>query len=287
MPPAARTLGHAQTSISSASPWPPPEQIAASPSPPPLAAQLVHERREDPAARGADRVAERDRAAVDVDALLVGAEQRASSAAATEANASLISTRATSSIVLPGARRARPRPPSPACGRGRRTRRRRSPGRGSSRAARSRAARAHSSLATSTQEAPSLTPGALPAVVVPSRVEDRLQRGELLERGVAARRLVERRARRPATISSAKRPASIAATARAVRAVGPGVLLLARDAELARDERGLLDHVPAVEARDEPVVDHQVDQRRRRRAGSRSGPGRARRGRSTSTPSRR
>ena len=58
----------------SASPWPPPEQIAARPSPPPFLAQLVHHRPEDPRARGADRMTERDGAAVDVHLFLVGAE---------------------------------------------------------------------------------------------------------------------------------------------------------------------------------------------------------------------
>ena len=46
-----------------------------------------------------------------------------------------------------------------------------------------------------------------------------------------------------------------------VGAQRPGVLVLARDPELARDERRLLDHVPAVEARDQPVVGHQIEQR--------------------------
>ena len=52
-------------------------------------------------------------------------------------------------------------------------------GRRSSRAARDRAAPANSSEQTMTHDAPSFTPGALPAVVVP-RVEHGLQRGELL-----------------------------------------------------------------------------------------------------------
>ena len=66
------------------------------------AAQLQHERAEDARAGGADRVAERDRAAVDVDALLVDARACAMEFSATEANASLISHRSMS----PGCRPA-------------------------------------------------------------------------------------------------------------------------------------------------------------------------------------
>jgi hypothetical protein len=46
-----------------------------------------------------------------------------------------------------------------------------------------------------------------------------------------------------------------------VRAQRPAILVLTRDAELAGHERRLLDHVPVVEGRREPVVDGQVDQR--------------------------
>jgi hypothetical protein len=45
-----------------------------------------------------------------------------------------------------------------------------------------------------------------------------------------------------------------------VRAERPGILVLACDAELARDSGRLLDHVQTVEGRDQPVVDHQVDE---------------------------
>ena len=68
-----------QTSIRSASPWPPPEQIAASPSPPPLRRSSWTIVADDPRARGADRVAERDGAAVHVHLLRVGAEHLAPS----------------------------------------------------------------------------------------------------------------------------------------------------------------------------------------------------------------
>ena len=68
-----------QTSISSASPCPPPEQIAASPRPPPLRRRSCTSVADDPPARRADRMPERDRAAVDVHDLLVGAEHPRSS----------------------------------------------------------------------------------------------------------------------------------------------------------------------------------------------------------------
>ena len=74
--------------------------------------------------------------------------------------------------------------------------------------------RANSSLVTITQPAPSLTPGAFPAVVVPFRVEHRLERGQPLERGVAPRPSRRPRSSSTGTISSAKRPASCAAIAR-------------------------------------------------------------------------
>ena len=113
---------------------------------------------------------------------------------------------------------------------------------------------------TTSAPAPSLTPGALPAVVVPSGSKTGLRlasfssvvsrRGRLVgldavhgDELVGEAALVDRRHRA------------------LVRAERPGVLLLARDPELARDERRLLDHVLAVEARDEPVVEHQVDDR--------------------------
>ena len=91
-------------------------------------------------------------------------------------------------------------------------------------------------------------------------VEDRLQRGELLERGVAPRALVDGQVadrddlvREPALVDRLDRAL--------VRAKRPAVLLLARDPELAAHERRLLDHVAAVEGRRQPVVDHRVDQR--------------------------
>ena len=122
-----------------------------------------------------------------------------------------------------------------------------------------------------THDAPSLTPGALPAVVVPSGSKTGLSEAsfssEVSRRGaLVGLELADRDdlVGEPARVDRGDRPL--------VRAERPRVLVLARDPELARDERRLLDHVPAVEGRDEAVVDHQVDQRRRRRAGSRSAP---------------
>ena len=69
------SLTAGSTSSTVASPWAAPEQIAATPMPAAAAAQLVHERPEQARARRADRVPERDRAAVHVDALRVDPEQ--------------------------------------------------------------------------------------------------------------------------------------------------------------------------------------------------------------------
>ena len=205
-------------------------------------------------------MAERDGAAVDVDELLVGAEQPRR--VGRDRGEGLVDLdRASRRRSSCRRARARRRPPSPACARGRRTRRRRSPARRSSRAARSRAARAHSSLATRTHEAPSLMPGALPAVVVPSRSNTGFSAASFSSD--VSRRGLSSASSSPTGTSSSREAARVRAppTARCVRAERPRVLLLARDPELAGDERGLLDHVQPVEARVEPVVDHQVDQR--------------------------
>ena len=92
----------------------------------------------------------------------------------------------------------------------------------------------------------------------PLGVEDGLQARQLLERGVGARRLVgldavhgDELVGEPARLGG--RHGSL------MRAERPLVLLLARDAELARDEGRLLDHVLAVERGDEAVVEHEVD----------------------------
>ncbi len=67
--PVRRTAG---TRMTSASPWPPPPQRAAAPTPPPRRFELEGEVQGDPRAGHADRVAQGDRTAVDVD--LVGVD---------------------------------------------------------------------------------------------------------------------------------------------------------------------------------------------------------------------
>ena len=68
---AARPAGQADgTRRIRASPWPPPPHSAAAPTPPPRRLQLEREVQREPGAGHADRVAERDGAAVDVDAVL-------------------------------------------------------------------------------------------------------------------------------------------------------------------------------------------------------------------------
>src|SRR5205085_5593682 len=92
------------------------------------------------------------------------------------------------------------------------------------------------------------------------RVEDGLQRGKPLVRAVAAHALVGSDLADGDDLV-VEAPRVLRRRRALVRAQRPAILVLARDTELARDERGLLDHVPVVEARGEPVVRHQVDER--------------------------
>jgi hypothetical protein len=119
---------------------------------------------------------------------------------------------------------------------------------------------ANASLVTTSAPAPSFTAGCVARGRRPLRVEDRLQGGELLQRRVPARALVgDDLADRHDLVREA---ALLLRRCRAlVRAQCPLVLRLPRDAELARDERRLLDHVATVEGGRQPVVHHQVDQR--------------------------
>ena len=73
--------------------------------------------------------------------------------------------------------------------------------------------RAHSSLATRTHDAPSFTPGALPAVVVPSGSNTGLSAASFSS-DVSRRGLSSASSSPTGTISSASSPASIAAIAR-------------------------------------------------------------------------
>ena len=92
----------------------------------------------------------------------------------------------------------------------------------------------------------------------PLRVEDRLQRRELLERRVAADALVGRDVAdgNDLVVEAAGVLGRGGALLRAKR---PGVLLLAADAELPRHGRRLLHHVLPVERGDEPVEDGVVE----------------------------
>ena len=99
--------------------------------------------------------------------------------------------------------------------------------------------------------APSLTPDALPAVTVPPSRNGGLQLRQRLGRGVGARMLValDRQrpcpcvcGSRPATISSAKKPAAWAAAGALLAAQGEGVLVARRDLEVLGDVLGRLGH---------------------------------------------
>ena len=87
-----------------------------------------------------------------------------------------------------------------------------------------------------------------------------LQGGELLERRVAAHRLVGRHLAdgNDLVVEAAR---VLRRRGALVRAKRPRVLVLARDAELAGDLGRLLHHVQLVERRAQPVPDHQVDER--------------------------
>ena len=96
---------HAATfSSTTASAWPTPMQIAATPQRSPRLAQPVGQGAEDPGAAGAERVADRDGAALGVDDLGVrspSATQASTQASDCTANASLSSTAPTSAQVMP------------------------------------------------------------------------------------------------------------------------------------------------------------------------------------------
>ena len=107
-------------------------------------------------------------------------------------------------------------------------------------------------------EAPSLTPGALPAVVVPSGSKTGWSAASFSS--VVSRRIPSSAITSPtATISSSKRPASCAAAARACERYAHSSCSSREMLELARDPRRLLHHVQPVEGRGEPVEDHVVD----------------------------
>ena len=173
-----------------ASPWPPPRadrraaEAAAAP------AQLVDERAEDAGARGADRVAERDGAAVDVDAVLVDAEhpdrvQRHRGERLVDlpqVDVARLQARLVQRLLAArGRRRGEVGEVVGATARGRRSRR----------ATSLPLAAAHSSEATTSAPPPSLTPGELPAVCEPSLPTRPGSLASALERRAAARALVD------------------------------------------------------------------------------------------------
>ena len=202
-------------------------------------------------------MAERDRASVHVHDRLVDAEHPGR--VARDGRERLVDLDRLTSAVVGRPPPGRALPPWRVFARGRRSRPRPSRARGSWRGSRDRAARAYSSEQTTTHEAPSLTPGALPAVVVPSGSKTGFSAASCS--GEVSRRMLSSRSSSPAgTISSANLPASSAAAARGVGPCRPGVLGLAGDAELARDARRLHDHVIAVERRRETVEDHVVEE---------------------------
>ena len=256
------------------------------------AAQLVHERAEQPRARGADGMAERDRAAVHVHPLGVDPEQvdRVQGDRAER----LVHLEQVD-VRQPRARPSRARPWSrpPACAPGRRSRRRRTRPSGSRPAARRPRSRAQSSDASTSAAAPSFTPGALPAVVAPSFENTggsaASRSAEVSRRGPSSVSTTVS-PRRPGivtgTISSASRPASMAAIARSWLRSAHASCCSRVMPDLGRHLRVLGGHDQAVERAREPVGGHRVDQRCRRRTCTRTGPSAAGTARSTCSPCR-
>ena len=122
-----------------------------------------------------------------------------------------------------------------------------------------------------------MTPGALPAVVVPSGSKTGFSAASFST--VVSRRIASSLLELAGRDDLLREAAGVLGRGGArLRPGRPGVLGLAGDAELARDARGLHDHVVAVERRREAVEDHVVDAAHRSRAGSRSAPSGARYG---------
>jgi hypothetical protein len=106
---------------------------------------------------------------------------------------------------------------------------------------------------------PVVHPGRVPGGGRPLGVEDGLEAGELLVGRVPARALVDGDAvhRNKLVLEE---PVLDGVDGALVRAKGPPVLILARDAQLPGDKRRLLDHVLLIEGGGESVMGHQVDQ---------------------------
>ena len=238
-------------------------------------------------------MAERDRAAVDVDLLLVDAEHP--DRVDRDRGEGLVDLPEVDVLGASGRPcRGLASRPWPASWRGRRSRRRSCRSRRSSPRACLPLASAHSSEATTTAEAPSLTPGELPAVWVASSPPIAFSFASVSSVGVGADRLVglDRRLALAALDRDADDLVGEAALVgrpggELVRADGPAIEVGAGDLELVADLAGLVDHLLVGEGVGQPVVGHRVDRGRRRPSGSRSGRRGAGRGRSTSTPCRR
>ena len=216
---------------------------------------------------GADRMPERDRAAVDVDALGIDAEiarrlQRDRGEGLVDLDHVHVGRGQA------GALERDLRGLAPARARASRGGSRCSPSRGCARAARGRRSRASSASATTSIAAPSLTPGELPAVCVGCSGSSGAQRGEALERRVAARaprrcrRASARRARgprrrrspRPCGPSRSRRPRAGASAAPSSSSSPRG------EPELVGDGARLLVHQLAAPGIAQAVVQVRVDQ---------------------------
>ena len=190
-------IGSTSFSSTTASAWPTPMQIAATPHRSPDSASRLRERAEDPGAGRAERVADRDRAALGVDDLRVDlpgvdAGQRLHRERLVELD------RADVGPADAGPGQSAGWPPRPG--------RSRSPA-GRARGRRGPAIRASGSMPiepaaagpsrSAAPTAPSLSGEALPAVIVPSGRNAGFSAGQLLGRGAGPDPLVARRARRP------------------------------------------------------------------------------------------
>ena len=212
------------------------------------------------AAARADRMAERDRAAVHVDALLVGAEhprrvERDRRERLVDLDALHVVDR------LAGLLERDARRPARACARGRRTRRRRTPCETIVASGSSPRRFANSSRRDDHARGAVVHARRVPGRRRPLRIEDGLERRRASRASCRGGRSRPPSTSPTGTISSAKRPASCAAAARWCE----------RNAHASCSSREMpssratyevcCDHVQLVEGRGEPVEDHRVDQR--------------------------
>ena len=232
------------------------------------AAQLVDEREHDARARHADRVTERDRAAVHVDDVVGDAEVAASTRSPTAANASLSSKRSTS-VTCSVALLER------ALDRARRLREQRRVGAGDHAEAdqlgerrRRRAPRPWPCASRRRAAPPSEICDALPAVIVPSFAN--AGRSPPSDSVVVPGRTPSSvsttpgrpcaAGSRPASISSAKRPSFFAAAARSwLLAASSSCSSRVMPPTSPRVVLGARAHVHRVERAPQAVVDHRVD----------------------------